>query len=113
MNNDVIKISGLENVENDINKLIQFNTNEYDNIINICDKYQPDINSKKHKYNLNMMEENKKLIDELQNIETKDKLYEKFENDDSYKQYHSDIEIKTEKNDNLDYLRSILYCIKK
>ena len=62
---------------------------------------------------MSMINENKNFIDELQKIQEKDKLYEKFENHDSYAQYHSEVEIKMQNYNNLDYLRSILYCIKK
>ena len=110
INNNKITLEQIGNVEKDINDIIQFNTNEYDSIINICEKYQPDVSNKKKKYIIEMINKNEKHINMLQDITTKEELYKEFENSDSYEQYHSEME---QKKDKLDYIRSVIYCIKK
>ena len=55
INNDKIRLEQIGDVEKDINDIVQFNTNEYDSIVDICDKYQPEVSNKKKKYTIEMI----------------------------------------------------------
>ena len=118
INNTNITLNSYNDIEDDkdkINNIIQFNTDEYESIIKVCEKYQPDLSIKTKKYTFEMVNENEKYIDKLDSIKIKEDLYAKFDNKDSYAQYHTPMEEAFTENeeDGRKYIRSIIYSIKK